>query len=612
MTEYERSGERKEKQPLNEEQSRLVHLAYERLMVWRQGCREMQERARTARKIFLLQDPMQDPPGTPAEKRTLQLQTLKSTINSCIADQMDNMPEIKLLPERPELGETADVLEDVMRFVLEQNRFDSFQRRRAEDFFVTGSAVTQIVWDSDMNGGEGDIAVLRWPMEAFLWDPCAEDIQEGRAVIKVSWHPLDWFKSRFPDKAKYIAPEDSRYGNIGQPEGWETLTGDEDRAMLMEYWWREYDLHSRRHQVHVALLAGGALLDMQKNVYAHGQYPFVVDAFSHIDGMPVGEGMVMELAPMMRYINRYAHYIDENLRMSAKIRMLVRKNANIDVEALADWNENLISGDAIDEESVRWLQSKPLSHMAANQMLQFQVDIKQDSGQNQFTRGETIGGVTAASAINALQEAGSKISRMRTDTLNAGFREIAEQILWLVSQFYTREKTRMITGDDGSRYAASLDAAVLMGDIPMLDGSEKELPEGMRRSLRRKLAEKRRIRWSRPLPAPPYVVQILVQKRNPLRIQAQNELFLRVFELAKQEGIPFSLESLFELMDVDGKDRVRRALRQEAEREAMLQALSQRVEQMQREEEEVAQLAEDNRKLEEETVELRRLTGTTI
>jgi len=146
----------------------------------------------------------------------------------------------------------------------------------------------------------------------------------------------------------------------------------------------------------------------------------------------------------------------------------------------------------------------------------------------------------------------------------------------------------------------------------MLDGSEKELPEGMRRSLRRKLAEKRRIRWSRPLPAPPYVVQILVQKRNPLRIQAQNELFLRVFELAKQEGIPFSLESLFELMDVDGKDRVRRALRQEAEREATLQALSQRVEQMQREEEEVAQLAEDNRKLEEETVELRRLTGTTI
>ena len=51
-------------------------------------------------RIALLEDPWQDEPGTPQERRTLQLQTLKATLNSSVADQMDSMPEAVLLPER--------------------------------------------------------------------------------------------------------------------------------------------------------------------------------------------------------------------------------------------------------------------------------------------------------------------------------------------------------------------------------------------------------------------------------------------------------------------------------------------------------------------------------
>ena len=589
-------------QPLQARDEKLVRTVYERLHVWKRGCAEIHDRARMARKVFLLQDPMQDAPGTPPEKRTLQLQTLKSTINSCIADQMDNMPEIRLLPERPELKETAGMLEDVLRFVLEQNRFESFQRRRVEDYFVTGTAVTQVAWDPDMNEGKGEVALIRWPVEAFLWDPEAEDIQESRAVMKVSWHPISWYESRYPEKAKYIAGEDARFGDVGLPESQSGLTDVEEKAMLVEYWWREYDAGSRRWRVNAALLAGGALLERKENVYAHGRYPFVCDVFSRIEGVCAGEGMVMELAPMMRYINRYAHYIDENLRMSAKIRMLVRKNANIDVGALADWNENLIGGDAIDEESVRWLQSKPLSPMAASQMLQFQVDLKQDSGQNQFTRGETAGGVTAASAISALQEAGGKISRMRTDALNAGTREIGEMALWLISQFYTRERTRMITGMDGRPYLATFDGATLMGDAPMLTGEEKILPGDVREKVKERIRKGKKARAGRPLPPPPYVVEIAVQKRNPLRIQAQNELLMRAYEMAKGEGQAFSLDTLFSLMNVDGKEQVISAIREASEKEKRYREMDETAG-------EVDRMEGENETLRRQTAELEYLVG---
>lgn len=507
-------------QPLRERERLLVREAYDRLRVFREGCREVHDRAREARRIALLDDPHQDAPGTPQEKRTLQLQTLKSTLNNCIADQMDNMPEPILLPERPELAPAAQGMTDILRFILDQNHFEALHRRRVEDYFVTGTAVTQIVWDEDMDEGRGNVALLRWPVEAFLWDPIAEDIQDARALMKVSWHPLSWYAAHYPEAAPYVAAEDYAHDEVGVPDAWaRDQPGDEARAMMLEYWYRLYDAKTRRHTVHVALLAGGALLEASEaespsGVFAHGLYPFILDVHTPVEGLPTGVGMVHEFAPMMRYINRYAHYADENLRMASKTRLLVRRDAQIDNLALTDWQQNIVEGGNIDEDAVRWMTSAPLTGMVTTQMLQMQNDIKQDSGQNQFTRGEIVGGVTAASAIASLQEAGGKVTRMRTGALNQGLARIAEQIISLVAEFYDKERVRRVTGEDGL-----------------------------------------------PLSPPAYTVQVEIQRRNPLRVQARNELFLQAYTLAAQHGTAFPVSALFELLEADGKERALEVIR---------------------------------------------------
>ena len=76
-------------QQLNEADKELLNTAYRRLEVWRNGCQRYHDQAKEARAIYRLADPGQDPPNTPPERRTLQLQTLKSTVNNCIADQND-------------------------------------------------------------------------------------------------------------------------------------------------------------------------------------------------------------------------------------------------------------------------------------------------------------------------------------------------------------------------------------------------------------------------------------------------------------------------------------------------------------------------------------------
>lgn len=581
-------------QVLDADEQALRDEAYRFLDIFEEGCSEYHDRIKVSREVLRRRDPGQDPPGKPPEEKILQLQTLKSTFDNCVADQLDNMPEANLLPERPGMEKTAEDMTDVVRFVLAQNEYEKMHRRRVEDYFI-GTALTQIGWDPDMDNGKGNVCLVRWPVEAFLWDPCAADIQNARALIKVSWHPLSWFAEHYPDKAQYIGSEEGEHNGVGRANSWRELSGDEERAMLMEYWYRRYDAKKRRYTINVAYLAGGALLENNENVYMHGLYPFVMEPFNYIEGQPVGDGLVDQLTPMMRYVNRYAHYIDENLRMSAKNRLLVRKSAQLDMKALCDFDQNIIEGSNIDEESVRWFQSKPLSQMATQQMLQFQTDIKQDSGQSQWTRGETAGGVTAAAAISALQEAGGKITREHSLMLNQGFKQIVTQILWLVCQFYDNRKEQMITGRDGKSREVMMSSEHLTGrDLPpeqmppeeLLQQMDERLPgvngsPGLGTRIRETAMRKQREQHKKnSFAPPPYTVQVQVNRRNPLRVQAQNELFIQAYTMAAQAGQQFPLKMLFELLTVDGKDRIMPVLEEVDQQTQMLNQLMQENEQL--------------------------------
>lgn len=534
-------------QPLNAEEKALVKEAYSNLEIFQQGCRDYHDRAKENRKIVLMDDPRQDEGKDPKQKKTIQLQTLKSTFNCIVADQMDNMPEAQLSPERADLIDVVDDMNDAVRYILAHNKYEELHRVRVEDFVGVGTAITQVCWDQTMDGGKGNIALIRWPVEAFLWDPMYEDIQDARACIKVSWHPLSWYAAHYPEKAQYVQNESGGHEGVGLTDSQAAKYGqDEELAMLMEYWYRRFDAKENKYTINVAYFAGGALLEHAENVFEHGMYPFVLDVFSRCEGMPVGPGQVDEMAPTMRYINRYMAYIDMNLRMSSKGRLLLRKGANIDKEALADWSQDVIEGDRVAPEDVHWLQNQPFTGMVVQQLLQLQSDIKQDSGQNQMTRGETAGGVTAASAISALQEAGGKITRLRTAVLNHGFARIVEQVMWLMHQFYGNDRRMMISGRTTE-----------------IDASAKHLFGN-----------------GNVYPAPPYSVQVQVSRRNPLRVQAQNDLFLQAYSMSAQAGTSFPLTTLFQLLNVDGKDKILPVLAQNERTTQIIQGLQQQIEQL--------------------------------
>ena len=559
-----------EEQPLEEEDRKLLDLIYDRVDIFEQVNRQYHDKAKECRQILHMEDPYQDDEETINRngKKTLQLQTLKSTINNVVADQMLSMPEAKLMPETAEMQEAADDLQDMVHYVIYgANDFEHTHYRLCEDFYGAGTMVQQTAWDPDMNYGKGEIALIRWPIEAFLWDPTAENIQDCRAVMKVSWHPLSWYRDHWPDEGRYVGADRGTHNNVGMTEGQEDAehSDDEDRALLIEYWWREYSAKTRRYTINVAYAAGNALLAVERNVYNHGLYPFSILQHDTIEGCLAGDSLVSELAPMMRYINRYAAYADMNARMSSKGRMLVRRQSGIDPDALTNWEKDIIEGDRITQgEDWNWMQNQPFNSTITNLMTMFQSDLKADSGANQFTRGETTGGIVSGKAINSLIQAGGKISSMRTEQIKHFFKDMVEQIVWLMAQFYDDNRVMMITGRKGRR-ELKVDTERLFG---------KKGKGGVN--------------------PPPYTVQIEVSSRDPQRIANQNQMFMEAYTMSAQAQQFFPLSALFNILNLDGKDKILPVIKENEHYQEQMQALQQQLAQMQQQ---MAQMEQQNQYL---------------
>lgn len=102
----------------------------------------------------------------------------------------------------------------------------------------------------------------------------------------------------------------------------------------------------------------------------------------------------------------------------------------------------------MDEGKLKKIEYDPIDSIYLS-VLQMKVDeLKETSGNTDFAQGSTTSGVTAASAIAALQEAGSKLSRDMIKTSYRKFVKINYLIIELIRQFYDEPRSFRIIGDN--------------------------------------------------------------------------------------------------------------------------------------------------------------------
>lgn len=103
------------------------------------------------------------------------------------------------------------------------------------------------------------------------------------------------------------------------------------------------------------------------------------------------------------------------------------------------------------ENDIREIQTSQLDSSVVN-ILQLKIEeLKETSGNRDFSQGGTSSGVTAASAIAALQEAGSKLSRDMIKSSYRSFTRVCNLCIELIRQFYDEAPLLPHYGGTGKR-----------------------------------------------------------------------------------------------------------------------------------------------------------------
>ena len=494
------------------------------------------------------------PDAAEKERRSASAWAVNSILNKH-ADIMDSFPKPNILPREMDDEGEAKILTDIVPIALEQNDYEQVYRQMGWDFCIDGAAITGVFWDSNKNDGLGDVTISNIDVHNIFWQPGINDLEESDKVYHVSLQDVDVVKAMYPELGDEIGPQDT--GMVTEYLHDDNIDTSNYVEVINMYYKKTVGLpvygedgvtviHTiPKTYIHLAIIVGDKLAFCSENepgyergFYQHGRYPFVIRRAFPIKDSPWGFGYLDIMKSPQMYIDAMDDDIIKIADMRARPRWWARKNANIDMTKFADWNEQLVEvaggelGDAVRPMDVPDVPNGIMQHKM-NKI----DELKETSGNRDFSQGSTQSGVTAASAIAALQEAGSKLSRDINKELYRGAREEYYLVIELIRQFYSEPRPFRIDSADRRRF-------VLYSNVNLQE--DVELPDGT-------------IRHKRPM----FDIQVSAEKQSPFSRAAQNETIKELYGMglfAPENAVPALV--CLDAMDFEGKDKIRQQVEQ--------------------------------------------------
>ena len=380
------------------------------------------------------------------------------------ADAMDNYPAPNVLPRAADDEQTARVLSSILPVVLEQADYEQVYSDTWWRKLKQGTGVKGVFWDPEAHGGLGEIAIRPMNLLMLYWEPGVEDIQASPNFFSLRMENTRQLETRWPQLKGHSASvlDVPRFLHDG---GLDTT----EKSVVVDWYYKKPDAEGRV-LLHYCKFCNGVVLYASENdpeyagrgFYDHGQYPFVFDPLFVEEDSPAGFGYIDVMKECQTAIDRMNHAMDENVLLSSKQRYVLSDAAGVNEEELADFSRDIVHVvGRLGDDSFRPLQTTGLQGNSLSYRNSRIEELKEISGNRDMTQGGTTSGLTAASAIAALQEAGSKLSR---DMLKSAYRAFAKEcyfIIDLMRQFYDESRVYRITGDSGQPEYVQFSGAML-------------------------------------------------------------------------------------------------------------------------------------------------------
>lgn len=455
------------------------------------------------------------------------------------ADAMDNFPTPNILPREENDRETANMLSAILPVILEQGDFEEVYDQVADYKLKTGTGVYGVFWDPGASGGLGDVAITKVDILNLFWESGITDIQNSRNVFHVELQDDDLLRSRYPQLRHAAGSGGGR--EISGKYLYDDRVDTTGKSAVVDWYYKKYQ--GGRQVLHYCKFLGETVLFASENDpryrergwYDHGLYPFVFDPLFRVAGTPCGFGYIDVAKSAQEYIDRGNQAILQNLLANARPRHFIRLDGSVNEAEYADSSKDFVHVDGnLGQDSILPIQGKPLNDIYVA-VIQNKIDeLKEVTGNRDISTGGTSPGVTAASAIAAMQEAGSKLSRDSNKASYRAFRKVCRMTIELIRQFYDLPRCFRILGTGGGQAFIRFSNARL---LPQNQGTEMGIPLGAR--------------------TPLFDIEITAQKQSPYSKMSQNEMALQFYSAGFFDPSKAAQAlSCLEMMDFDRKQMV--------------------------------------------------------
>ena len=425
------------------------------------------------------------------------------------ADAMDNFPSPNILPrEEGDKGE-AEMLTSIIPVILDQNDFEATYDAEVDDKNKSGTGIYGVFWDPSKLNGLGDIDIQQADVLSLFWQPGITDIQDSRNLFYVSLQDNDLLIGEYPqlqgklgsstlDLSKYI---------------YDDAVDTSEKSAVIDWYYKKRQ--GGKTVLHYCKFVNDEVLFATENEpnyaergwYDHGLYPFVFDPLYRMKGTPCGFGYIDVAKSAQEYIDRGNQAILENMLANSKPRHFIRNDGSVNEAEYADLSKSFVHVDGnLGQDSILPIQGKPLNDIYVTVINNKIDELKETTGNRDVSTGGTTAGATAASAIAAMQEAGSKLSRDNNKASYRAFRKVCLMVIELIRQFYDMPRCFRIMGENGAQRFVEYSNA---GIQPQSQGFEMGVDLGYR--------------------LPLFDIEVTAQKQSPYSKMSQNELALQFF-----------------------------------------------------------------------------------
>ena len=567
-------------QPIGKEQ---VRNAYEVLRKYKQGKQRLEDKITRNEKwwkmrhwdLMQTEETMDDP--KPASG------WLFNTIISKHADFMDNFPDSDILPREPGDVEEAQRLSSIIPVVMDQIGYRKVYSDEVWYKLKNGTGCFGVYWDQSKLNGLGDISIENVDLLSIFWEPGIKDIQKSKNIFTVELVDNDTLKQAYPQVAEQLSASSDTILKKYMYD--ETIDTTGKTAVIDWYYKKPVNgrmtlqyckfvgdtvLYATENDVNpptepqeqpVFDENGNALLDPQtglpvtqvvnvvtgpsmaeRGLYDHGKYPFVFDVLFPEVGMPVGFGFIDVCKNAQASIDIFNNAFEKNAQHVCSPRYLVRNDGGVNEEEFADPNKLIVHVDRnMGQDSIQPINVPTMVNSNYISILENKInEMKETAGNRDVTNGGTQSGVTAASAIAAMQESSGKTSRDQINTTFDAHKEIVTMVIELIRQFYSMPRQFRITGEHGEQEFVQYSNAGLQ---PQDQGTEFGIDMGYR--------------------VPAFDVKVEAEKSSSYNRLSQNELAMQFYNAGFfNPQYADQVSACLEMMDFQGKQSVLQKVQQ--------------------------------------------------